>query len=924
MLFKQPIMAFEATSSATIIINKFQYNPPLDKNEWVELYNLTDGEVDLSNWMLVDESNTKKLLTGKKIAAKSFLVFEDGKSWLNNTASNNDGDAVFLKIGDSIIDSIDYKRTSGQIKVLGQLVSTDDLTLKGKWIGRVDVGSTNWKVYADTEGPIGGAIDYFDGYKTVLEKIDIGITVANDMSGIGVTEIKMRESSLVNNICTGFNYLSIGNSLSDGKCYKYEYVATDGVGNSSVFNSNSTVKFDTTIPIFGFDNAFRNILKLKATFGGVDPESGILGYKYGLYESGCGSTFVPVDWSYIYNSILNVGYSGNPQSIFGRAINNAELESDISCLDFTVDLGTPKIVKQTTPKSGKYKIGDKLKFSFEFSENIETVGNNFIIKLDTGDANFIDKIDNILNFEYVVETNDLSNNLNIGETKIILNSGRIYDLADNEADLTITNLESGIEIDGVIPTIGLIGDTYVEIPQFGSFVDLGVTISDGLVQVINKVDTTLGGIYEVKYMVTDDAGNENEVDRKVKVVDTTAPTINQLSVTSYELSINSDEGGYVEWQGKCEGVNNDLVSGNNVVKLKNNGDGVYDDCEIRAWDKWGNVGEWQKIESFTIDTTPSIVTFVLPTLENNSFIAGNETEVAISASENLKSCILEKEKLLSGDFESGKIDGWEGEWVADNLHFASGAWSARSPSLTNKDLVEKSIWQTINMENDGVLSFWWRVSSEEDWDYLKFYIDGILIDQISGETGWQEQKFNLNMGEHTIKFTYSKDYSSKDGEDAGWIDEVKIEGGGSVVSMNVLNNNANIKLSNLVGGSTKYKVTCADMDNNQSVPLERKIIKNIEESSNNDLPTPTPYTIFKTTAIIPTTKVTKTPTTKIGKKLPAVLGIAITPTPNLTTTPPPTTKLKSNIPWGEIKFWTMGMMVLSTTSGVILLDKKVI
>lgn len=229
------------------------------------------------------------------------------------------------------------------------------------------------------------------------------------------------------------------------------------------------------------------------------------------------------------------------------------------------------------------------------------------------------------------------------------------------------------------------------------------------------------------------------------------------------------------------------------------------------------------------------------------------------------------------------------------------------------------------MESDGVLSFWWRVSSEKDWDYLKFYLDGVLVDKISGEVGWQEQKYNLNIGEHAIKFTYSKDYSGESGEDAGWIDEVKIEGGGSKILMNVLNNNANIKLSNLVGGSTKYKVTCTDLDNNQSLPLERKIIKNVVEDSNDNLPTPTPYTIFKTTAIVPTIKTTKPTTTKTPvKKTLSVLGVVTTPTPNLTISAPPTTKLKSNIPWGEIKFWTMGMMVLSTTSGVILLDKKVI
>jgi hypothetical protein len=920
LLLNNPVFAdFESTPSASVIINKFQYNPPLDKNEWVELYNLTDGEVDLNNWMLVDESNTKKLLTGKKIGAKNFLVFDDGKSWLNNTASNNDGDTIFLKIGDSIVDSVDYKRTSGQILVKGQQVSADDLILKGKWIGRIDVGSTNWQVYADTEGPIGGAINYFDGYKTILEMINIGITPASDVSGIGTTEIKIRESILENNNCIGFNYLNIGSSLGDGKCYKFEYVASDGVGNSSVFSSNSTVKFDTTKPLFSFDSAFRNILKLKTVFGGVDHESGILKYKYSLDNLNCGSSIVPVNWSYIYNSILNIGYSGNQLAIYGKTINNAMLESDVDCIDFVIDIIAPKIIDQITPEKKKYKIGDKLKFNFEFDENIDTVGNNFEIQLNTGNAEFIDKTDNILNFEYVVKTNDLIFNLNVGETWIILNGGQITDTAGNDVDLTINNLEPGIEIDGVIPQISLVGETYVEVAQFDSYLELGATASDipdgdltNSISIDNDVDTNLGGYYEVIYQLSDSAGNENEIVRKIKVIDATAPVINQLSIINLELLIKSNEDGYLEWMGKCSGENNNLVTGNNIIKIKNVGDGVYDNCEIRAWDKWGNVGEWQVIDSFEVDSTPPII----------SFINSSLTDISVSANENLKSCVAEK--LMSGDFETGNTDGWDGEWVADDMHFVLGAWSAKSPNLVNEDLIEKSISQKINLESDGILSFWWRVSSEKDWDFLKLYIDGILINKISGEVSWQEQKYNLNMGTHTIKFTYSKDYSGEGGEDAGWIDEVKIDGGGNITSMDILNNYASTKLSNLTAGSTKYKITCTDLHDNQSIPLEKRIIKNMEDNNDN-LPTPTPYTIFKTTAIVPTIKTTKPTVTKTPvKKTSSVLGVATTPTPKITTTSPPTTKLKSNIPWGEIKFWTMGMMVLSTTSGVILLDKKVI
>lgn len=903
LLLNSPINA----SENLVIINKFQYNPLDFKNEWVELYNTTDEEVDLNDWYLADENNTKKLLTNKKIGAKSFLTFEDGRSWLNNTASNNDGDSVFLKIGDSVVDSVDYKRVDGKIKVLGQIVSESDLILKGKWIGRSDVGSTSWQVFADTEGPIGGAISYFDGYKTTLQNIEIGVTEATDSSGIGATAIKMYEGVLENNICLNFG---IGSSLSDGHCYKYEYVATDGVGNSRAFTSNSIVKFDTTKPIFSIKNAFRNILKIKSEFMGTDPESGIMNYKYGLGETR--------DW-YMGNRILYIGYTGDPKTICGMGVNNAGLQSEVSCMDFVIDIVAPKIILQNNPALGLYKIGDTLNFDFEFDEEIETTGNNFEIKLNSGEAKFIGKTNNLLNFEYVVMSADETNNLSLGQTKIELNSGSINDLAGNEANLLISNMDDGVKIDGVIPQISIVGETYVEIPQFGAYFDLGATASDSpdgdltsKILIDNQVEEKVGGIYDVIYSIADRAGNENSVVRKVKVVDTSAPIINQLLITNYELRINSSEDGYVEWSGKCSGENNNIVMGDNVIKLKNNGDGVYDDCEIRAWDKWGNVGQWQTIDSFVVDTTAPVI----------SFINSSQGEIDMVGNENLKECNVEKENIISGDFETGSIDGWQGDWVTDNLHFASGAWSAKSPILTNEDLVEKSIWQTVNLENGGELSFWWRVSSEKDWDYLKLYIDNVLIDKISGEVGWREVKHNLVSGTHTIKFTYSKDYSGETGEDTGWIDDIKI-GGGNIAPMTVSTVTANKKINNLVSGSNKYRVICTDMYDNKSNIIVRNIIKEVEKVIITETPIPAPHRLNKLTTIVPTVKPVKT---TVVKKSGTVLGIKAVPSVpiTITTTPPATIKLKANIPWSEIKFWMMGLLTLGTSSGVILLDKKVI
>ncbi len=80
----------------------------------------------------------------------------------------------------------------------------------------------------------------------------------------------------------------------------------------------------------------------------------------------------------------------------------------------------------------------------------------------------------------------------------------------------------------------------------------------------------------------------------------------------------------------------------------------------------------------------------------------------------------------------------------------------------------------------GTLSFSWKVSSERNCDYLRFYIDGQLQQQISGEQGWTTVSFEITTADtHTLTWTYSKDGSVDNGSDCGWIKEILWEAAAS-------------------------------------------------------------------------------------------------------------------------------------------------
>ena len=68
------------------------------------------------------------------------------------------------------------------------------------------------------------------------------------------------------------------------------------------------------------------------------------------------------------------------------------------------------------------------------------------------------------------------------------------------------------------------------------------------------------------------------------------------------------------------------------------------------------------------------------------------------------------------------------------------------------------------------LSFWYKVSSEVGYDFLKFYIDDVEMSSWSGEVGWVRASFLVAEGTHSFKWSYNKDESLSSGNDCAWID----------------------------------------------------------------------------------------------------------------------------------------------------------
>ena len=110
--------------------------------------------------------------------------------------------------------------------------------------------------------------------------------------------------------------------------------------------------------------------------------------------------------------------------------------------------------------------------------------------------------------------------------------------------------------------------------------------------------------------------------------------------------------------------------------------------------------------------------------------------------------------------------------------------------------------QTTVTNGPGTLTFWWSVLSEAGYDYLEFYLDGILQNgRISGEVNWNQQSFDIAAGSHSLRWRYVKDIGISSGQDRGWVDQVNFAPAG-VVQPPIL-----VSPTNLPGGLFKFEVT---------------------------------------------------------------------------------------------------------------------
>jgi hypothetical protein len=119
-----------------------------------------------------------------------------------------------------------------------------------------------------------------------------------------------------------------------------------------------------------------------------------------------------------------------------------------------------------------------------------------------------------------------------------------------------------------------------------------------------------------------------------------------------------------------------------------------------------------------------------------------------------------------------------GNWTIDaNSYNSTNA--AKSATISHSQSTAMTV--TLDCPTAGTISFWKKVSSEQNYDYLRFYINNTMRNQWSGTSDvWSQITYDVSPGTNTFKWEYAKDSYSSAGSDCAWIDDIVFPSTGGV------------------------------------------------------------------------------------------------------------------------------------------------
>jgi hypothetical protein len=109
-------------------------------------------------------------------------------------------------------------------------------------------------------------------------------------------------------------------------------------------------------------------------------------------------------------------------------------------------------------------------------------------------------------------------------------------------------------------------------------------------------------------------------------------------------------------------------------------------------------------------------------------------------------------------------------WQPQTEQGIAGVSALRSGTVADS---EKSQF-SASFAGPGTLRYWRKLSTEDGFDYLRVRLNGNVVHEVSGLRDWEAASFVLPAGTSTVSWSYEKNERFTFGDDAVWIDEVRL------------------------------------------------------------------------------------------------------------------------------------------------------
>lgn len=170
----------------------------------------------------------------------------------------------------------------------------------------------------------------------------------------------------------------------------------------------------------------------------------------------------------------------------------------------------------------------------------------------------------------------------------------------------------------------------------------------------------------------------------------------------------------------------------------------------------------------TVSTSSSTLNFLKWTVEGADYSTNQAINVTMDA--NKTAVAIYGLDLGEAVDNTGLTwtTGGDSMWYGQSAVSQDGNDAAQSADIAGG----QSTYIQTTVFGPGTLSYYWKVSSESSYDYLKFYTGAALNDSISGDQDWAQKTVPITAGVQTLKWAYEKDDAKDEGSDCGYLDKV--------------------------------------------------------------------------------------------------------------------------------------------------------